>query len=320
MDAAPLLNVLIKYWLPFIAINVVIPALLAPLLDGIERRVRARIQCRRGPPILQTWYDLVKLFRKGAVTGGPIIFRLAPYIAFTVSILTLSLIPTLLNASLSFLGDTIVFMYLLAVPSVIISIGSIYTGSPLASVGSCREVSLWMAYELVFALSVATLAIDRSSLLLRNILPPYPPLHPSTILAIAIIAFLTYAEGGRLPYEIPEAEPELAGGIVLEYGGAELGLVKYALLVKRITLSTLLIDLILPRTWLTSILRSKMWFLGIGQVVVSATYISLLVILSITYSAIEALYGRLRLDQALSVLKKSVIIAGVAVLAALMGY
>ena len=302
--------------------NVIVVSLLAPLLDGIERRVKARIQCRRGPPIMQTWYDIIKLLRKGSVTQGPLIFKLMPYIAFITSLLTLSLLPTLFSNSLSFVGDIVVFIYLLATPSVLIAIGSIYTGSPLASLGSCREISLWMAYELILAFSIATLAINKSSLLLRRILPPYPPLHPSVIVAIALIAFLTYAEGSRLPYDIPEAESELSGGIILEYGGAELGFAIYSLLIKRVVLTSLLIDLILPRSGLINLLSNSINISSLVSklVIIPAIYILLLIMFSIIYSTIEALHGRLRIDQALTLLKRIAVIAGVVTLAALMGF
>ncbi len=307
-----------------VIVNVIAASLLAPLLDGIERRVKAKIQCRRGPSIMQTWYDIIKLLRKGSVTRGPLIFKLMPYVAFTTSLLTLSLLPTLFSSSLSFIGDIIVFIYLLAIPSVLIAIGSIYTGSPLASLGSCREISLWMAYELILAFSIATLAINKSSLLLKRILPPYPPLHPSVIAAIALIAFLTYAEGSRLPYDIPEAEPELSGGIILEYGGTELGFAIYSLLIKRVILTSLLIDLILPRGKLINLL-SNLININISSlvsklVIIPTIYISLLIMFSMIYSTIEALHGRLRIDQALVLLKRIAVIAGVVVLAALMGF
>ena len=311
-----------------VVINVVTASLLAPVLDGVERRVRARIQCRRGPPVLQTWYDIIKLLRKGrASLNQPLVFRLGPYTSLATSLAALTLLPTLLPQSLSFFGDAILLIYLLATASIILAIASASSGNPLASLGSCRELSLAITSEFCLAVALTAIFIDRSSLMLSKILPPYPPITPSILIAIGTVGFITYVEGGRLPFDIPEAEPEISGGVFIEYGGSDLGIAIYSVLIKRLVLATLLIDLVLPRNVLINYLSKYLvtylpyYILPyVTYAVVASVYIALLFLITTSYATIAALYGRFRLDQAVPLIKGSVIIAGVAVLAALMGF
>lgn len=289
-----------------VLVNVAAVTALAPLIDGVERKVRARLQCRRGPPVLQTWYDLAKLFRRGGVRTGEASFTYAaaPYVVFANLVLALALMPTVFNASLSFAGDVVVLLYLITAASIFLVIGSISSGNPYAVTGSNREVSIAVASKLAVGFAVATFIIDKGSLTLRKVFPAVLPPTASAFIALASLLVVTYIESSRLPFDIPEAEPEIAGGVLIEYSGRELGVVMYSLILKRVVLTTLFIDLLIPR-WAPY---------------APLAYIALVFAIPLAFTCIETFCGRFRIDQALSLIRGLYVVAGVGVALALIGF
>lgn len=279
------------YYVIMVLTNVLVLLILAPIIDGIERKIKAKLQCRKGPPIMQTWYDLIKLFRRPNIVTeeSSLAFIISPYIIFANIVFALALIPSLFPASLSFLGDIIVLIYLIASSSVFLAIGSISSGNIYATIGASREISLTSLSKLLLALILATFATIRRSLTLTSIFPIMPPYTLSAILATILLAIVAYIESYKLPFDIPEAEPEIVDGILVEYSGRSLGILNYSTYLKRVLLFTIIIDLILPR--------------NLPIIFTLISYIVLLIILSIAYVSVETYFGRLRIDQALKFMK-----------------
>jgi len=271
--------------------NIVGLLLITPIIDGIERKIKARLQCRRGPPILQTWYDLLKLFRRPSIVTEEysLPYIISPYIVFANIIFALALLPSITRVSLSFYGDIIVLTYLIASSSIFIAIGSISSGSVFATIGANREISIATLSKLLIALVLASFAILKGSLTLEKLFPIMPPYTISAILAIVLFAILAYIESYKLPFDIPEAEPEIIDGILVEYSGKSLGVLKYSMYLKRVLLFTMLIDLVLPR--------------NLPPIISSLAYIVSLIFVSILFVTIETYFGRLRIDQALKFMK-----------------
>ncbi len=300
-----------------IVINVAAVILLAPLLNGFERKVRARVQRRVGPPVTQTVYDLAKLYSRGLTrqeAAGPF-HSIAPYMVIASAIAASSLIPTLTPSSTSFAGDIIVLIYLLTSIPTITAFGAASSGTPYGVVGGWREASISMASELALAAAIAAIACDHSSLTLNSVFPAVTPsvLKPSAVIAVASIAVLSYIDGLRLPFDIPEAEPEIAGGVTIEYGGSGLALIMHSLLIKRLLLTSLFLDLAIPWGLLSGLTYPV-------YVAVRATsFVAALWVISLFSAFIEAISGRCRPGHALSVLKKVTIASGVALIAACVG-
>ena len=271
--------------------NIVGLLLITPIIDGIERKIKARLQCRRGPPILQTWYDLLKLFRRPSIVTEEysLPYIISPYIVFANIIFALALLPSITGVALSFYGDIIVLTYLIASSSIFIAIGSISSGSVFATIGANREISIATLSKLLIALVLASFAILKGSLTLEKLFPIMPPYTISAILAIVLFAILAYIESYKLPFDIPEAEPEIIDGILVEYSGKSLGVLKYSMYLKRVLLFTMLIDLVLPR--------------NLPPIISSLAYIVSLIFVSILFVTIETYFGRLRIDQALKFMK-----------------
>jgi len=271
--------------------NIVGLLLIAPIIDGIERKIKARLQCRKGPPILQTWYDLLKLFRRPSIVTKEysLPYIISPYIVFANIIFALALLPSITGVALSFYGDIIVLTYLIASSSIFIAIGSISSGSVFATIGANREISIATLSKLLIALVLASFVILKGSLMLEKLFPIIPPYTISAILAIVLFAILAYIESYKLPFDIPEAEPEIIDGILVEYSGKSLGVLKYSMYLKRVLLFTILIDLVLPR--------------NLPPIISSLAYIASLIFVSILFVTIETYFGRLRIDQALKFMK-----------------
>jgi len=275
----------------FVLANIVAILIIAPVIDGIERKVKAKLQCRKGPPILQTWYDLVKLFRRPSIVTEEcsLAYIISPYIVFANMILALAIVPSFTRISLSFFGDIIVLIYLISSSSIFLAIGSISSGNVFAAIGANREISLATLSKLLMALVLATFATLKRSLMLETLFPIVPPYTLSAIVSIILFAIIAYIESYKLPFDIPEAEPEIINGILVEYSGKSLGMLKYSIYLKRILLFTIIAYLILPKE--------------IPMLLTPILYLASIIALSVTYVCIETYCGRLRIDQALKFVK-----------------
>jgi len=207
-------------------------AIIGLIASWIDRKVTARVQYRVGPPILQPLIDIIKLLGKEVVIprgASKTMFLAAPLIGFSAVVLVSTLMwMNSLNPSISFLGDLIVVLYLLTIPSMSLMLGGFASASPLASVGSSREMKLILAYELPFVLAALVPVIKAGYTIKLGEIINFQAANGSFIgSASGVIAFLVallcvQAKLGLVPFDAPEAETELAGGIIIEYSGAPL--------------------------------------------------------------------------------------------------
>lgn len=224
------------YVVNFLVYGFVVTAIIGFLVSWVDRKVTARVQYRVGPPLLQPVIDIVKLLGKevlipeGASRGA---FFTAP----VLGLISAALVATLLwmnniNHVDSFLGDIIVVLYLLTVPSVAIMMGGFASGNPLASLGASREMKLILSYELPFVLSVLVPVIKTGfSIRLGDILT-FQTLFGVNIgswsgaLAFIVALMCVQAKLALVPFDIPEAETEIVSGPLIEYSGAGLAIFK----------------------------------------------------------------------------------------------
>ncbi len=124
-------------------------------LSWFDRKITARVQFRKGPPLLQPFYDFFKLLLvKETILpkqGSPLIFLAAPVFAvFGATMAGVFILLPLFNITTGFRGDLIVIFYLLTIPSFSYIVGALASGNPLAAVGGSREMKLILSYELTF--------------------------------------------------------------------------------------------------------------------------------------------------------------------------
>ncbi len=208
-------------------------AILGLITSWIDRKVTARVQYRVGPPFLQPVYDLVKLLGKetlipaGASKG---IFLIAPVIGISGVIAVSTLFWVNQFFSEGFMGDWIVAIYLLTIPSISLILAGFASGNPLASLGASREMKLVIAYELPFILAALVPVISAHSIRLSTIIDSQAggvfAGSISGILALIVAIMCVQAKLALVPFDIPEAETEIVEGPIVEYSGPGLAIFK----------------------------------------------------------------------------------------------
>lgn len=281
------------------------------ILDGLERKIEARIQGRRGPPIAQTVYDLIKLFRKrvAAPVNAPPLCTLSPIMSLLMSLVALMMLPYSLPSPLGFPGDLILLICLIMASTMTLLYGGALSGNPYARVGCSRGVSLLTASGLMAALIVASIAIKYRTLSLSAVIQLFSP-TPSSILVTIALSIYAYIEAARLPFDVSEAEPEIASGYLVEYGGSLLGFAMYARILKRSILYILLSALAL------GLIDDVVGLQGPARF---ALLVLLTTLLSTIYAIVSSVSGRFRVGHALYVARVVAIVPLTSLMLALMG-
>jgi formate hydrogenlyase subunit 4 len=237
--------------------------ILGLLYRGIDRIIVARMQSRIGPPVTQPVRDVRKLLLKETIVPRNAvgwIFNSVPVVALSVTLLILLYIPVGGMAPvLEGYGDLILVIYLLIIPALALVLGGFSSGSTYATVGAQREMVTMMSYEFPLAiasvsigwiLSVANPGMAVFSLGMIAANPVWLLVGPvGTIgLALLFIAMLSVLPGelGVAPFDVGEAETEIAGGVLVEYSGRNLAMFYIADAVKAVVLGSIMIALFIP--------------------------------------------------------------------------
>lgn len=198
----------------------------------IDRKVTARVQWRVGPPLLQPIYDFVKLLGKEVIVplgGAKVLFLLAPLVGLSAVTLASTLVwQANLWPARGFVGDLIVAVYLLTIPSLSVILGGFASNNRVASLGSSREMKMILSYELPFIVALIVPIINAGgSIRLGEILLGQSAVsHPSGILAFIAAILCMQAKLGLVPFDAAEAETELMSGPFVEYSGAPLAAIR----------------------------------------------------------------------------------------------
>jgi len=206
-------------------------AVIGLVVSWIDRFVTARVQMRVGPPVLQPFYDVVKLMIKETCVpagGAKELFLVAPLLGLAgVSLASTIIWRALLFAGEGFTGDIIVLVYVLTLPALAVILGSFASRNPLASLGGSREMKLLLAYELPLVLAILVVVAQVGSIRLAEILAaPAAVMRPSGIMALLVAILCMQAKLTLVPFDAPEAETELSGGAYIEYSGPPLAMFK----------------------------------------------------------------------------------------------
>ena len=207
------------------------------LTTWYDRKLTARVQMRKGPPLLQPFYDIAKLMVKETCVpaGCPAwLFLSAPLVGLAgASLASMILWRAMIAPTATFAGDLIVLVYLLALPALSVILGAFTSRNPLASLGGSREMKLMMAYELPFVLAICVPILRAQSIQIGDILQAgdivaAPLVHGSLsgLLALLVALIAMQARLTRVPFDIPEAECELGSGVLIEYSGPPLAIYK----------------------------------------------------------------------------------------------
>ncbi len=228
----------------------------APLLPGVVNRTKALVAGRTGPPLLQTYFDLAKLLRKGFVSSvtttwvflaGPVLSVVAP----AVAVLLLPLAGG--RACVSFPGDMILFVAVFALARFFVAAAAMDTGSPFEGMGASREVAFAALAEPALLLGMLALARLSGSLSLAGMLAPSPAVWARASAPMVLLAgswfLVLLAENARVPFDDPNTHLELTmihEVMVLDHAGPALGLVLYGSALKLTVFAALLVSVLVP--------------------------------------------------------------------------
>ncbi|MCK5767245.1 MAG: NADH-quinone oxidoreductase subunit H [Candidatus Atribacteria bacterium] len=278
---------------------------------GIDRKLAAKMQARVGPPIRQPFFDFFKLMIKENIVpqnAVPWIFNGVPVMSLVASITILFYLPFgNVRPLLSGFGDIILVVYLLTLPAIGMVIGGFASGSPYANIGAQREMVMMMSYELPLVTTVVAIAwklsqvYPQSHVLSLNFINTHPiwgvvgPLgFIGSILLLFTMAIVTPGELSKIPFDAPEAETELAGGILVEYSGRNLAIFGLTDAVKMIVMTTLTIVLFFPYN-----ISPLFSMTGIFAFLIDSIFflLKILVVMFFEVTFIRVAAARLKIDQ-----------------------
>lgn len=240
-----------------VALAVVVPLLFPPLLLGVIARTKARFAGRRGPPLLQPYFDLARLLRKGVVQSRTTtwVFLAGPVVGLTTAVLAAFMVPLgARGALIAFPGDLIAFAYLLALGRFFTIAAALDTGSAFEGMGAAREAAFSCLAEPAAFFALLVLVKLSGSYSLGSMLgPELPDLWaagaPSLGLATVSLFVVLLAENSRIPFDDPTTHLELTmvhEVMVLDHSGPPLALILYGAAVKLFAYGLLLVRIATP--------------------------------------------------------------------------
>ncbi|HHI01222.1 MAG: respiratory chain complex I subunit 1 family protein [Thermococcus sp.] len=281
------------------------------LWEGLDRKLVARMQRRMGPPILQPFYDFLKLVSKESIIPRDAnkFFEIAPILALAASIALLAYTPLGFEPILATKGDVIVFIYLLTLIAFVRVIGAVSSGSPYAQIGAQREIIMLASREVPMMLGLFTILWRLSKLGVEkpfsvgtfyqyNIWEIGTPLTIVGTFVLLMVFLLWLASEIEVGYfNIPEAETEVAEGPMAEYSGRHLALFKLSSALKEFASASLVVAIFFP--WGVS---GYLGLSGVGAVILDLVFHTLkaFAVLFVSMSIFRAITGRLRITQAVS--------------------
>lgn len=278
-------------------------------LAGIDRKIVARMQRRVGPPLMQPFYDFLKLVGKEHIIprrAARITFLFAPILGLLSLVVVSLFIPIYGFEFVENSADIIVILYLLTAPAVALILGGSASGSPYAGVGISREMVTMLSYELplVIVLLAVCSKVGHGTGEVGNItfslksISMYQASKGMLITKLsmipAAIAFLLCipAEVGTVPFDVAEAETEICEGPLVEYSGKFLGLYKLTSAVKMFIMGSLFVALFLGGEGFGS---------GVSMLPLNTLLMIFLVILviAVSVSFVRAIVARIKIEQTL---------------------
>ncbi|MBW6511602.1 MAG: NADH-quinone oxidoreductase subunit H [Desulfuromonadaceae bacterium] len=276
-------------------LHLLVLLLFAPLMLGVITKTKAWFAGRIGAPLLQPYWDLLRLWKKGFVFSRTTtwVFRAGPVVGLVIPILAALLIPFgALSAPFSFNGDLILFVYLFGLSRFFTAAAALDTGSSFEGMGAVREVTFSCLAEPTVLFGLIVLARLSDGLALQNLLGPHLSqawLTMSAPLGLVVVCLLivVLVENSRIPFDDPNTHLELTmihEVMVLDHSGPALGMILYGAAMKMMVLGALVVRLVLPLNtgmlWLDLLI-----FLG-GEL-----------LLAVLIGVIESIMARLRMPR-----------------------
>ena len=296
-------------------VHLVLALLCAPLLLGVVNRTKAFFAGRAGAPLLQPYFDLLKLLQKGAVYSRTTswVFRAGPLVSLASTAAALTLLPLGgLPALLAFPGDLVLFAGLLGLGRFFTMAAALDTGSAFEGMGASREAWYSVLAEPALLLALAAMAKRSGQLSLSGLYAGLSletllaPGGPALLLAAAALALVFLAENSRIPFDDPNTHLELTmvhEVMALDHGGPDLAFIQYGAALKFWALGTLLTGILLPLREASPSLDALAGLCG-------------LLLLAVAVGVVESVIARLRLTKVSDLLASATALAVLALMLA----
>jgi formate hydrogenlyase subunit 4 len=251
---AVILDVILDFLLQGVQMTLVL--VVAPLVLGVTRKVKARLLRRIGPDVWQPYRDLWKLLHKEAVLAhnASWIYRSAPYLMFALTWVAAALVPTYAtNLLFSWSADLIAVVALMASARFTLALAGMDVGTAFGGIGSSREMLIASLAEPAMLLVAFTVALLIGTTQLSTIATSFvvAPVGLRVSLALALFAFVfvAIAENARIPIDNPATHLELTmvhEAMVLEYSGRHLAMIEATAALKLVLYFSLIACLFVP--------------------------------------------------------------------------
>ncbi|MCX7046061.1 MAG: NADH-quinone oxidoreductase subunit H [Candidatus Sumerlaeota bacterium] len=230
---------------------------MAPFLLGVINRTKAVVAGRKGAPLLQAYYDMLRLLRKGAVYSETTtwFFRFGPVVGLAAAAMAAMIVPFgAASAPLAFQGDLILFAYLLGLMRFVTVVAALDTGSSFEGMGASREVWFSALAEPALLLGLAAMALQTKSISLSGMMAALAaqPGGGATLTLLLVVAafFIVFlAENARIPVDDPNTHLELTmihEVMVLDHSGPDFAFIQYGASLKLWALGALVISALPP--------------------------------------------------------------------------
>ncbi len=238
------------------SLQMALVVLLAPLLTGFIRLIKARLLRRRGPSMIQPYRDILRLLRKEVVLAESAswLFRVTPYLIFAITWVAAAIIPTFATGLIfSWTADLIAITALLGSTRFFLALAGMDVGTSFGGIGSSREAMIATLAEPSMLLVIFTLALIAGSTQLSTIAAfmtsPQVGLRVSLAIALIALIMVAVAENGRIPVDNPATHLELTmvhEAMVLEYSGRHLAMIELAASLKLLLYISLIACIFVP--------------------------------------------------------------------------
>jgi len=205
----------------FLLVLLLIP--LAVAIEGIRRKIVAHMHNRTGPPLMQPFYDVIKLFGKESFIRDNMIFSMVPYLAFLCSLVLAFIIPF---SVLKFDFDFLLIGYLFILQDTFYIFGAVASRSPFGTYASVRELLLMLGYEIAFLVVISIFFFKTGAAGLADYDVEFAFLQmPFASIFLMFTAFVILRV---TPFDVMVAAPEISAGFFSEYSGKKLALLELA--------------------------------------------------------------------------------------------
>jgi formate hydrogenlyase subunit 4 len=270
---------------------------LAPALTGVTRKMTARLQRRIGPPILQPYRDLRRLFGKDVVLAdnSSWLFRVAPYLIFAATWVAAALVPTFQTGLLfSWAGDLIAIVALLGAARFLQAVAALDTGTSFGGIGASREIMIASLAEPAMIMVVFTVALVAGSTQLSTIaafMADMGGLRVSLAMALVALIIVALAENARIPVDNPSTHLEVTmvhEAMVLEYSGRHLAMIELASSLKLLLYISIIACIFFPFGLITD-------GAGLSAHAISlAAYLLKVIVASLLLATLETVIAKMR--------------------------